>query len=292
MTKKLLSFLALLCLPTLAFAQTGTYEISGTVIDSRTAETLIGANVNFEGTTLGTSTDADGNFEFTATLEQGDYTLLVSFLGYSLRRVPVTLGDSRSVNLGSIELEQDILGSEEVVITGASALTSKRQLGNTISTLDVEDLELTGASSLDRALSGKIAGALVQQNSGNPAGGISIRLRGTGTLLGSADPLYIVDGVIMNNDSPELLSLGGYSQNRLVDLNPNDIERIEVVKGAAAAALYGSRANNGVVQIFTKRGRSGEPRISYSSKFSIENVRKTLDVNSVPFNASGDPVER
>ena len=292
MIKKLLSFFALLCLPILAFAQTGTYEISGTVVDSRTGETLIGANVNFEGTTLGTSTDADGNFEFTATLEEGDYNLLVSFLGYSLRRLPVTLGDDNSVTLGTIELEQDILGSEEVVITGASALTSKRQLGNTISTLDVEDLELTGASSLDRALSGKIAGALVQQNSGNPAGGISIRLRGTGTLLGSADPLYIVDGVIMNNDSPELLSLGGYSQNRLVDLNPNDIERIEVVKGAAAAALYGSRANNGVVQIFTKRGQSGAPRISYSSKFSIDNVRKTLDVNSVPFNAAGDPVER
>lgn len=292
MKKWLLSFLVFICSPLLLLAQTDTYEISGTVVDSRTGETLVGASVNFENTTIGTSTNADGNFEFSATLQQGSYNLLVSYIGYTRRSLDITLGNNNTVELGSIELTQDILGTDEIVITGASALTSKRQLGNTISTLDVEDLELTGASSLDRALSGKIAGALVQQNSGNPAGGISIRLRGTGTLLGSADPLYIVDGMIMNNDSPELLSLGGYSQNRLVDLNPNDIQRIEVVKGAAAAALYGSRANNGVVQIFTKRGQSGEPRITYSSKFSVDRVRKTLEVNTVPFNAAGDPVER
>jgi TonB-linked SusC/RagA family outer membrane protein len=292
MKKRLQTFLILICLPVVALAQTATYNISGSVTDSRTGETLIGASVNFQNTTIGTSTNMDGNFEFTASLEEGDYTLLISYIGYSRRSMPITLGRNRTIDLGTIELNQDILGSDEIVITGASALTSKRQLGNTISTLDVDDINLTGASSLDRALSGKIAGALVQQNSGNPAGGISIRLRGTGTLLGSADPLYIVDGMIMNNDSPELLSLGGYSQNRLVDLNPNDIQRIEVVKGAAAAALYGSRANNGVVQIFTKRGQSGEPRISYSSKFSVDKVRKTLEVNSVPFNSNGDPVER
>jgi TonB-linked SusC/RagA family outer membrane protein len=292
MKKWLLSFLVIVCTPLLLFGQTDTYTISGSIIDSRTGETLIGASINFENTTIGTSTNADGEFEFSASLEEGDYNLLVSYIGYTRRTLDITLGNNNTVELGSIELIQDILGTDEIVITGASALTSKRQLGNTISTLDVEDLELTGASSLDRALSGKIAGALVQQNSGNPAGGISIRLRGTGTLLGSADPLYIVDGMIMNNDSPELLSLGGYSQNRLVDLNPNDIQRIEVVKGAAAAALYGSRANNGVVQIFTKRGQSGEPRITYSSKFSVDRVRKTLEVNSVPFNAAGDPVER
>jgi TonB-dependent starch-binding outer membrane protein SusC len=213
-------------------------------------------------------------------------------LGYSRKTERITLGDDQSVDLGRISLNPDIIGVDEVVITGASALTSKRQIGNSIATISAEDLSNTGASTLDRALSGKISGALVQQNSGNPAGGISIRLRGTGTLLGSADPLYIVDGVIMNNDSPELLSLGGYAQNRLVDLNPNDIERIEVVKGAAAAALYGSRANNGVIQIFTRRGQSGTPRITYSNRISVDRVRNTLEVNQTPFNAAGDPVER
>ncbi len=285
-------FFASLLFPALLFSQSNNYEFSGTIVDSRTGETLAGASVSFQNTTIGTSTDPDGNFSFSANLEEGEYSLQFSFIGYVRKTQTINLGTQTNIDLGTVELNQDILGSEEVVITGASALTSKRQLGNSIATLNVDDLSLTGASSIDRALSGKISGALVQQNSGNPAGGISIRLRGTGTLLGSADPLYIVDGMIMNNDSPQLLSLGGYSQNRMSDINPNDIERIEVVKGAAAAALYGSRANNGVVQIFTKRGQSGEPRITYSSRVNVDAVRKTLEANSAPFNAAGDPVER
>lgn len=292
MKKWYMCLFATLLFPTLLFSQSNNYEISGTIVDSRTGETLAGASVNFVNTTIGTSTDLNGDFEFSANLEEGEYNIQFSFIGYTRKIETITLGSETTIDLGTIEMGQDIIGSDEVVITGASVLTSKRQLGNSISTLNVEDLSLTGASSIDRALSGKISGALVQQNSGNPAGGISIRLRGTGTLLGSADPLYIVDGMIMNNDSPQLLSLGGYSQNRMADINPNDIERIEVVKGAAAAALYGSRANNGVVQIFTKRGKSGEPRITYSSRVNIDEVRKTLEANNVPFNAAGDPVER
>lgn len=290
--KKYILLSIFLIIPALLFSQTNQYQISGSVVDSQTGETLAGANISFQNTSIGTSADAEGNFEFTANLEPGDYRLLFSFIGYSRKTEPITLGNNQTIDIGAIELNPDVIGADEVVITGASALTSKRQIGNAISTVSAEDLSLSGASSLDRALSGKISGALVQQNSGNPAGGISIRLRGTGSLLGSGDPLYIVDGMIMNNDSPELVTLGGYTQNRLVDLNPNDIESIEVVKGAAAAALYGSRANNGVVQIFTKRGQSGEPRITYSSKMNVDQVRNTLEVNQSPVNAAGDPVER
>lgn len=292
MNKHILSLLIFALFPVLLFSQTNQYQLSGTIVDRQTDEPLAGASISFQNTTIGTSTDSDGNFDFSAEPEEGDYKLNVSFIGYANHTVDITLGSETEIDLGEISIRQDIIGAEEVVITGASALTSKRQLGNSITTLDVDDIGLSGASSLDRALSGKISGALVQQNSGNPGGGMSIRLRGTGTLLGSADPLYIVDGMIMNNDSPELLSLGGYSQNRLADLNPDDIERIEVVKGAAAAALYGSRANNGVVQIFTKRGQSGEPQITFSTRSKIDQVRKTLEVNEVPFNAAGDPVER
>jgi len=114
----------------------------------------------------------------------------------------------------------------------------------------------------------------------------------SGELAPYSDPLYIIDGVIVNNDSPILIDLGGYAQNRLVDINPNDIERIEVVKGAAAAALYGSRANNGVVQIFTKRGVSGIPTLTYASRLQWSKVRKTLPVNEYPFDRHGNPVER
>lgn len=279
MRTRLLILASLLLLPVLVNAQEVRYTISGSVVEARTGDPLAGANIRFQNLVIGTSSNADGSFEFNANLEPGTYNLRITFLGFRQVQREIELGDDTSINLGTIEMDVDIIGSEEVVITGASALTSKKQLGNSISTINASELESTGASQIDQALAGKISGALIQQNSGNPAGGISVRLRGTSTFLGQASPLYIVDGVIVNNDSPELIDVGGTSTNRLVDLNPNDIERIEVVKGAAAAALYGSRANNGVVQIFTKKGTSGEPRITYSSKINVDNVRKTLDVN-------------
>ncbi|NJC24925.1 TonB-linked SusC/RagA family outer membrane protein [Lewinella antarctica] len=142
---------------------------------------------------------------------------------------------------------------------------------------------------------------MVQQNSGDPAGGISIRLRGATTITGSSDPLYIIDGIIVNNSSNNLVDLGGNSQNRLVDINPADIDRIEVIKGAAAAAIYGSRASNGVVQIFTKRGKQGAPRINFTTNFRVNQLRNQIDYNTVPLawedradltNLNTVPVER
>jgi len=142
------------------------------------------------------------------------------------------------------------------------------------------------AFSVNRTLQGKIAGAYITQNSGNPAGGMSMRLRGPSTILGSTSPLYVLDGIVINNDSRELIYLGGGTQNRLVDLALHDIERIEVVRGAAGAAQYGSRANNGVVQIFTKQGTPGAPRVTFSTRAQTESVRNTLDVNMAQ-NAEG-----
>jgi TonB-linked SusC/RagA family outer membrane protein len=127
-----------------------------------------------------------------------------------------------------------------------------------------------------------IPGAWVTQNSGNPGGGFSVRLRGPATISGSSDPLYIIDGVIVNNDSHELLDLGGYTQNRLIDIQPEDIERIEVIKGASAAAIYGSRASNGVVQIFTKSGKNAKPEFRWSSSVMLNALRKKLPVNETP----------
>lgn len=271
--------LCFLLFPMLLLGQDTQYTITGTVIDAKTGEPLAGANIQFNDLVIGTSTGPEGNFELMATLEPGEYTLNVTFIGFKRNQQPLTLGSQTDVTLCQIELQEDIIGTEELVITGASALTSKKQFGNSISTVDADDIESTGATQIDQALAGKIAGAFIQQNSGNPAGGISVRLRGIGTLLGGASPLYIIDGVIVNNDSPELIDIGGTSTNRLVDLNPQDIARIEVVKGAAAAALYGSRANNGVVQIFTKQGKVGETNITYTSEVNVDRIRKTLDVN-------------
>ncbi len=282
----------LLSLSTIVHAQTQSYEITGSVIDSRTSEVLVGTNLQIQETRFGATTNIQGEFRIEALLEPGDYTLLIRYVGYQGKNVPVTLGDQTTIDLGALELREDVLGLEELVVTGTTVPTRRRELGNAVSTTRMDDVVLTGATSVDQALSGRIAGAQVSINSGRPDGGISIRLRGTSTVLGAADPLYIVDGVIINNDSPELVDVGGGSSNRLSDINPQDIERIEVVKGAAAAALYGSRANNGVVQIFTRRGQSGAPRVTYNTRFMTDKIRKTLDVNMHPTDAAGNPVER
>ncbi len=271
-----------LSIPISAFAQ---LTIKGTVTDER-GESLPGANIIVIGTTTGTNTDAQGNFALYLSEPAAETTIEARYVGYKSARQ--TIRQNSGLAEVSFQLAVDVLQFDEIVVTGLSVAASKKQLGNAISTLTIRQLESTGATSLDKALTGKLAGALIQQNSGNPGGGVTIRLRGTGTVLGDADPLYVVDGVIVNNDSPELIRLGGGSQNRLIDLNPNDVERIEIVKGAAAAALYGSRANNGVVQIFTKRGAQGKPRINYTYGLSTSNIRKTLPVNRATVDNRGN----
>ncbi|MFV1981390.1 MAG: SusC/RagA family TonB-linked outer membrane protein, partial [Rhodothermia bacterium] len=177
-----------------------------------------------------------------------------------------------------------LLGFDEVVVTGTSGGTQKKQLGNSISTVSANDLRNANALDVTAAISGKIAGAQVKVTSGAPAGAISVTLRGASTINSNAEPLYIIDGVIVDNSSNELVLVGsGGVQNRLVDLNPNDIDRIEILKGAAAAAIYGSRASNGVVQIFTKRGRSGAPRVTWRSNVLVNSIRQKLPVNTAPF---------
>ncbi len=281
-----------LSIPISAFAQ---LTIKGTVTDER-GEGLPSANIVIVGTTAGTSTDAQGNFALYLPEPEAETTIEARFVGYKSARQ--TIRQNNGLAEVSFQLSIDALQFDEIVVTGLSVAASKKQLGNAISTLNIRQLESTGATSLDKALTGKLAGALIQQNSGNPAGGVTIRLRGTSTVLGDADPLYLVDGVIVNNDSPELIRLGGGAQNRLIDLNLNDVERIEIVKGAAAAALYGSRANNGVVQIFTKRGAQGKPRITYTYGLSTSKIRKTLPVNRATVdnrgnkNSDGSDVQR
>ncbi len=271
-----------LLVPLTSFAQ---LTIEGKVTDER-GDPLAAANVIVRGTRFGAATDAQGSYRIFIPAVPDEVVVEARFLGYKSARQTVTQR-SGIVDV-SFRLAVDALQMDEIVVTGASVATEKRQLGNAISTVGAKELELSASPAIDRALSGKIAGALVQQNSGNPAGGVSVRLRGVSTVLGSADPLYIVDGVILNNDSPQLIDLGGYAQNRLIDINPNDIERIEVIKGAAAAAIYGSRANNGVVQIFTKKGQSGGLQITFSTRVQTDELRKRIPYNDYPYNKRFD----
>ena len=259
-------------------AQTS-YTISGQVLDATNDEALPGANVQVVGTTYGTAATRDGQFAFEARLEPGEYRVRVSFVGFETVTRPIELGDQQRVMLDPVRMNISASRVEEVVVTGQASPTRRKELGNAISSIDAAELQETPKSSTLQSLQGKLVGVRIQQSSGDPAGGTDIRLRGTGTVLGAAGPLIVLDGVIINNDSPELIQIGGTSQNRLLDINPNDIARIEVVKGAAAAALYGSRANNGVMQIFTKTGNAGETRVTYSTRVETQSVRNTLDVN-------------
>ena len=211
-------------------------SISGTVSDE--SGPLPGATVIVKGTTNGTTTDFDGKYSINVgNLE--NKLLVFSSLGY--KTVSVKLNTDNQ--LVDMVLQEDLLSLDEVIITGTSGIATKKQLGSAITSITADDLSDSKAIvSVGEALQGQVAGAYISRNSGNPSGGMSIRLRGASTLSGSSDPLYIIDGVVVNNRSNQAIDLGGYTQNRLVDINPNDIERIEILKGAAAAAIYGSRA--------------------------------------------------
>lgn len=282
----LIAFLLISCS---TFAQQVSYIFRGTITSKTDGAPLPGASVGLVGTSFGTISEPSGEYRFTASLAPGTYTLKFSSIGYQNQTQRITLSEPTTITT-NVGLSDDVLGLDEVVVTGTSGATSRKQLGNTIATVQAKDLQLSAATSVDQALAGKISGAQITQNSGNPAGGISVRLRGPSTIVGSSDPLYIVDGVLINNDSRELIDLGGYAQNRLVDINPNDIDRIEIIKGAAAAAIYGSRANNGVVQIFTKRGQEGKPTINFSTQLRFSDIRKTLPYNEYPFNFANTTV--
>lgn len=272
--------LMMLCSAQFALAQ-NRQTVKGVIRDARNKEPVIGAVIRLSGTNMGTATDVNGNYTLNVSVPNGNYTLNITYTGYKPISRAVTLNQS-PVTV-DVDITEDALNLNEVVVTGTGAATSKKQLGNAISTISSKDFENSVATSIDQAMAGKVAGAQISQNSGNPAGGISVRLRGNSTIAGQSDPLYIVDGVIVNNSSSELIDLGGYSQNRLVDINPADIDRIEIIKGAAGAAIYGSRASNGVVQIFTKRGKSGAPVVSVSTQLRSNTLRKKLAYNDYPF---------
>ncbi|MEN8249528.1 MAG: SusC/RagA family TonB-linked outer membrane protein [Bacteroidota bacterium] len=259
---------------------TGSYAqapVEGTVKDSN-GDGLPGVNILLKGTTSGTVTDIDGNFSL--IVSEGD-VLIFSLVGFATQTITY---EGNSLN---VILEEDILGLDEVVITGTGGLTEKKQLGNTIATVTGTEITASGAVDPTGSLSGKMAGIQVMQNSGDPAGGVSVRLRSASTVYGDSDPLYIIDGVIVNNNSTNVLNVTSVVQNRLSDISPQDIERVEVIKGAAAAAIYGSRASNGVVQIFTKKGIIGKPKVTFSSSINFNSLRKKRAYNDAPLKWTG-----
>ena len=259
---RMLWIAALLLSPYLLFGQ-GTFTIKGTVKDK--ADPLPGASILIEGTTTGTISDMYGNYELIVTTDQRTVSVAFSSIGYTRQIQQVSLGGQETITL-DVVLEEDITQLDEILVVGSTLRSNKRELGNNISSVSTRSLENSGSSNLFSALQGKVPGAQITQNSGDPAGGITIRLRGVKSLQGNSDPLYVIDGVLVSNSTVNVSQtaltnqVGGATSlgtNRLVDINPADIETINIINGAAAAAQYGSRASNGLVIITTKRGKEG-----------------------------------
>ncbi|HKG91579.1 MAG TPA: TonB-dependent receptor plug domain-containing protein [Gemmatimonadaceae bacterium] len=287
------SALLLAVAPAAAWAQ-GTGTVRGRITFATGGQGVAAAQVTINNTTLGAVTRDDGEYVITG-VPAGRQVVIARRIGLTPERREVIVVSGQTVT-ADITLREAAVQLNEVVVTGTAAPTARRALGTSVASVDSTLLRRADAVSVDQALQGKVAGAQITQNSGNPGGGgITVRLRGTSSFIAGSDPLYLVDGVIVDNSSADLrgnLGVRGNVQNRLADINPADIERVEIIRGAAAAALYGSRANNGVVQIFTKRGRPGRTRLGLQTRYATSELRRRIGVNTYPFDASGLPVDR
>ncbi len=261
----------LLLVPAVAQAQVGT--VQGVVTERGTGITVPGVNVTLEGTTIGTATDLEGRYEFSAPV--GTYTLVVSAIGYKRYTQPVTITESGTVTANAV-IEQDVLGLDDVVVTGYGT-TERRAVSTSISSVDGNEIRDLPPTSTDAVLQGRVAGVTVLRSSGTPGGGVSVRVRGATSISGSNQPLYVVDGVPVNSSSLSSLGAGNQGLNALSTIDPSDIASIEVLKDAAATAIYGTRAANGVVLVTTRRGQAGSTDIEFES--SLGSASFDLDPN-------------
>ena len=248
--------------------------IRGKVVSAATAEPVAGASVAVAGTPITALTNDRGEFSLAAP--EGAVTLLVRSVGFKHAQLPVAAGGGDV----TVRLEQDVFNLEAVVITGQATGVEQRNLANAVTTVTAAQLNRAPTQTLESALQGKVPGALVQMNSGAPGGGGQIAFRGVTTINAGVDPLIVVDGLVIANDAIAsnmnaitAAAAGGNASNqdnpvnRLADLNPSDIQDIQTLKGASAAAIYGSQAANGVIIITTRRGRPGAPRFSITQRF-------------------------
>ncbi len=262
--------------------------ITGTVIDATTGDPLPAANVVIEGTNLGASTNADGQYTI-QNVPAGNYTLTASFIGYkaSSKSVQVTAGTTVTVNF---RLDMSILDMDELVVT-ATGIRRKVEIGNSIARIDVvDDVKERPIFDISDLLQGQASGVQIFESGGSIGMGARIRVRGSNSASLSNEPVIYLDGVLINN-TPNSISYetGGQSPSRLNDINPEDIESIEIIKGPSAATLYGSIAANGVIRITTKRGKAGRPRWSaFLETGFVKDVGK-YPANYQALDANGQP---
>lgn len=254
MTKKLGMMLCALLLSVAGWAQTNG-NLTGQVRDTQ-GEPMIGVNVLVKGTANGTITDFEGNFALTGVADRA--TLVVSYIGYKTKEVSAA-GKANLI----VTLDEDTETLDEVVVVGYTSMKKQDVLG-AVSKVGTKELTATPIASAEQALQGRIAGVQVSAATGAPGADISVRVRGVGSIYSDNAPLYIVDGIP--------------SAEGLNNISPNDIENVTVLKDASSAAIYGSRATNGVVLITTKQGKSGKAKISYNGTVGLQQAANLVEM--------------
>ena len=249
-----------------AQAQTGV--IQGQVLDGASRRPLANAQVLVEGTGNGQLTNSSGRFVL-LNVPSGDHVVRVTLIGYEGTGQTVTVTAGRTVT-ADIELSSTAIALNEIVVTGVGTETTRRALGTSVEVLSAEDFELAPVQSIDQVLQGRVAGATISSTSAQPGTGSLINFRGVSSVFNAQTPVIYVDGVRVDNDHATTFGTGGEQSSALADLLISDIERIEVTKGGAASTLYGSDAATGVIQIFTKKGTPGAPRITARVEQGIE----------------------
>src|ERR1700722_8563593 len=272
-------------------------QLTGRVVDADGNAPVPGATVTVTGTTLGTTTNDSGQFHL--RVPSAAVTINARRIGFTPRNVPVA-ADQADVTIGLIK---DVLELEATVVTGTATTISSRNAANSVTVLNTDQITQVPAATLDDAMQGKIPGAIIQQNNGGaPGGGMQIQIRGVTSINSDASALYVVDGVPINNnhindganaisganDNTITQSSQDNPPNRIADINPEDIESIEILKGASAAAQYGSRAGGGVVLITTKKGTPGKAKWDLTGKVGTFTPENSLNLRQFPTAASAE----
>ncbi len=257
-------------------------EITGKVTQAVSGAPVTEATIGVVGAQVGVRTNERGEYRLRAPAEE--VALIVRAIGFKRQTVRVPAAQATA----DFTLEKDVLQLEGVTVTGQATTVDRRNASTAIATVNAEELVAVPAKTIDAALQGKVVGALISENSGVPGGGMQIQIRGATSILGAGDPLVVVDGTIYSNAQvagglTSITNAGGRTTstqdqvvNRMADLNPNDIESIEVLKSAAATAIYGSRATNGVVVVTTKKGRAGSTRFNVTQRVGTQQATRLL----------------
>jgi len=287
-TRILLITLALATLVGVVAVSAQQRQITGRVTSAATSEPIAGVNVSVTGTAYAAVTNAEGRYAIPAPA--GAATLVFRRIAFKRREVQLPADQ----NTADATLEPDVFNLEAVVVTGQATGVERRNAAIATSVITGSEVTSVPAPAVDRALQGRVPGAYIQQNSGAPGGGTQVQIRGSNTVVGSADPLFVVDGVIVSDASissglftvtesgnPQSTRNDGEKQddpvNRLTDLNPNDIASIEILRGAAASSIYGSKGVNGVVIITTNRGKAGTPRANIVQRVGFSELQRGFD---------------